>query len=319
VSDSSPPQLLTLISQQSQRPAPPGVRRLCDELLSRYGSAVEAVLFYGSCLRRNDETEGIVDLYVLVDSYRSAYPGLALALGNTLLPPNVFYLELPWGEGLVRAKYAVLSLADFQRGTSQRWFHSYLWGRFAQPATLVYARNPEISQEVQKALAQAVVTFISRVLPNLPECFTAREVWQLGLSLSYRAELRAERVEKLVHLFEVWRAYYEQVTCAAIPALSFPVELVSEAEPFLYQASIPAPSRSLGRLWWVLRSLQGKLLSVLRLFKGLFTFQGGPEYVLWKIERHSGIKVELTARQRRHPLLAVGWVVWRLYRSGAFR
>jgi hypothetical protein len=254
-----------------------------------------------------------------VDSYRSTYPGRALALGNTLLPPNVFYLQLPWGEGLVRAKYAVLSLADFQRGTSQRWFHSYLWGRFAQPAALVYARNPQISQEVQKALAQAVVTFISRVLPSLPECFTAREVWQVGLSLSYRAELRAERAEKLVHLFEAWRDYFEQVTCAAIPALSFPVELVSKAKPFLYRASIPAPRRSLARLSWALRSLQGKLLSVLRLLKGLFTFQGGPEYVLWKIERHSGIKIELTPRQRRHPLLAVGKVVWRLYRSGAFR
>jgi hypothetical protein len=316
---SIPAQLLALISQQSERPAPPGLQPLCNEILSRYGSAVQAVLFYGSCLRRNDETEGIVDLYVLVDNYRTAYPGWALALGNTLLPPNVFYLELPWREGLVRAKYAVLSLADFRRGTSRGWFHSYLWGRFAQPAALVYARDLQITQEVHQALARAVVTFISRVLPRLPESFTTREVWQVGLSLSYRAELRAERVEKVVHLFEVWRDYYEQVTCAAIPAVAFPIELVSETEPFLYRASIPALGRTLSRLSWALRSLQGKMLSVLRLIKGLFTFQGGPEYVLWKIERHSGIKVELTMRERRYPLLAVGRVVWRLYRSGAFR
>jgi hypothetical protein len=316
---SIPPQLLTFISQQSARPAPPGVQPLCNEILSRYGSAVQAVLFYGSCLRRNDETEGIVDLYVLVDNYRSAYPGWTLALGNTLLPPNVFYLELPWREGLVRAKYAVLSLADFQRGTSRGWFHSYLWGRFAQPAALVYSRDLRITREVQQALARAVVTFISRVLPSLPESFTAREVWQDGLSLSYRAELRAERVEKLVHLFEFWRDYYEQVTCAAMPAVSFPVELVSETEPLLYRASIPARGRTLSRLSWALRSLQGKILSVLRLIKGLFTFQGGPEYVLWKIERHSGIKVDFPRRERRYPLLALGRVVWRLYRSGAFR
>jgi hypothetical protein len=184
---------------------------------------------------------------------------------------------------------------------------------------LVYARNLQVTQEVQEALARAVVTFMSRVLPSLPKCFTAREVWQEGLSLSYRAELRAERVEKLVQLFEVWRDYYEQVTGAAMPAVSFPVELASEREPFLYRASIPTPRRCLGQLSWALRSLQGKLLSVLRIAKGLFTFQGGPEYVLWKIERHSGIKIELTPRQRRHPLLEVGRVVWRLYRSGAFR
>jgi hypothetical protein len=312
-------QLLTLINEQSRRPAPPGLEPLCNEILSLYRSAVQAILFYGSCLRRNDETEGIVDLYVLVDNYRSAYPGWALALGNMLLPPNVFYLQLPWREGLVRAKYAVLSLADFQRGTSWGSFHSYLWGRFAQPTALVYVRDARIAQEVEKALAQAVVTFIGRVLPRLPESFTARDLWQDGLTLSYRTELRTERTDKLVHLFEAWQDYYEQVTGAAMPALSFPIELVTEAEPRVYRASIPAPARFLSRSAWGLRSLQGKLLSVLRLAKGLFTFQGGPEYVLWKIERHSGIKVELTTRQRRYPLFAMGRVVWRLYRSGAFR
>ena len=316
---SIPAQLVTLISQHSLRPAPPGVQQLCDEIHSRYGGAIQAVLFYGSCLRRNDETEGIVDLYVLVDSYRRAYPKGTLAAANRLLPPNVFYLELPWGKGLLRAKYAVLSVPDFSRGTSRRWFHSYLWARFAQPTALVYARNTEIALRIHQALAQAVVTFISRVIPKLPVRFTAREIWQEGLALSYRAELRAERPDKVVHLFEAWQDYYEQATRAAMPALPFPVELVAETEPLLYHAAIPTLGRSLSRLTWTVRSLQGKVLSVLRLVKGLFTFQGGPEYVLWKIERHSGIRVEGNLRQGRYPLLEVGKILWRLYRSGAFR
>jgi hypothetical protein len=314
-----PAELVTLVSQHSLRPAPPGVRPLCDDIRSRYGSAVQAVLFYGSCLRRNDETEGIVDLYVLVDSYRRAYPKGTLAAANTLLPPNVFYLERPWGEGLVRAKYAALSVPDFSRGTSGRWFHSYLWARFAQPVALVYARDAQIAEHVHQALGQAVVTFIRRVVPTLPQRFTAREVWQEGLASSYRAELRAERPDKVVHLFEAWQDYYEQVTCAAMPALPFPVEVIAETEPLLYSAAIPAPTRAVSRVAWAVRSLQGKVLSVLRLVKGLFTFQGGPDYVAWKIERHTGIKVELTARQRRYPLLVLWQVVWRLYRSGAFR
>ena len=53
------------------------------------------------------------------------------------------------------------------------------------------------------------------------------------------------------------------------------------------------------------------MLSVLRLVKGLFTFEGGFDYVLWKIERHSGVRVEVSPRARRYPLLA-GWgVIWR--------
>lgn len=314
-----PTQLLALVSEHSTRPIPPGVCSLCEEIVARHGSAVQAILFYGSCLRRNDESEGIVDLYVLLDRYRSGYRNLALALANKALPPNVFYLELPSGEGLVRAKYAVLSLGDFKLGTSRRWFHSYLWARFAQPAVLAYGVNDRIAADVWHALAQAILTFIGRVLPRISEQFTARDLWQQGLTLSYRTELRSERLEKLIHLYEAWEEYYERATRAAVGALPFRVEAIPGTVPSRYDAAISASTRSLSRLAWAVRSLQGKVLSVLRLVKGLFTFQGGPDYIAWKIERHSGIKVELTARQRRVPLLALWQVVWRLYRSGAFR
>lgn len=319
MSVSIPTQLLALVSEQSTRPIPPGVRSLCEEILARHGSAVQAILFYGSCLRRNDESEGIVDLYVLLDRYRSGYHNLALALANKALPPNVFYLELPSPGGLLRAKYAVISLRDFERGTSRRWFHSYLWARFAQPAVMAYARNDRTAADVRHALAQAVLTFIGRVLPRISEQFTARDLWQQGLTLSYRTELRSERVDKLIHLYEAWEQYYDRATRAALGAVPVQVEVVPGTAPPRYEAAISAPARFLSRLVWAIRSLQGKGLSVLRLAKGLFTFQGGPEYVAWKIERHSGIKVELTARQRRYPLLALWQVVWRLYRSGAFR
>jgi hypothetical protein len=58
---------------------------------------------------------------------------------------------------------------------------------------------------------------------------------------------------------------------------------------------------------------------LLRLAKGAFTFVGGVDYLLWKIERHSGVKTTVTAWQRRHPLLAAPGLAWRLYRRGAFR
>ena len=39
--------------------------------------------------------KGIADLYLLVDDYHSAFGSRFQALMNRLLPPNVFYLELP--------------------------------------------------------------------------------------------------------------------------------------------------------------------------------------------------------------------------------
>jgi hypothetical protein len=238
---------------------------------------------------------------------------------NKLLPPNVFYLETTFAGRVVRAKYTVLSLADFQRGTSTAWFHSYLWGRFAQPTGILYARDERVSELVQNALAQAVMTFITRTLPLVPGQFGARELWQKGLLFSYRSELRAERPDKLGRLVDVAQAHYEQITRLAVDLMPFPVQVVSDTEPIQYCAQIPAVKCFLNRLAWSIRFLLGKLLSVLRLFKALFTFQGGVDYVLWKIERHSGIAIELGPRLRRFPLVGLCVTFWRLYRRGAFR
>ena len=311
--------LITLIKQESSREPPDGVGALVEDLLNRYGGVTQAILFYGSCFRTGDDTDGLVDLYVIVDSYRAALPNRLHAMANKLLPPNVFYLELPVQDRVVRTKYAVLSLRDFQRGTSKQWFHSYLWGRFAQPSGLLYARNKKVEEQVRRALAQAVITFITRVMPAVKEKFTARDLWRDGLLLSYRAELRSEKPDKLVNLVDTAPEYYEGVTRAAMGSVPFKVEIFPDPEGFCYRAYIPTAVRYRSQLSWTVRRLQGKVLSILRLFKAVFTFKGGVDYIQWKIERHSGVRVEWTPWLKRHPLLAVCILSWRLYRKGGFR
>lgn len=313
-----PAQLIDLIGQYSIRATSPAVHALADELFRRHGSAIQAILFYGSCLRTNDERDGIVDLYILVDSYRSIYGRGVKGFLNKLLPPNVFYLAIPFQERLVRAKYAVISVTDFQRGTSMRWFHSYLWGRFAQPTKVLYVCNKQIAEQVNAALAQAVMTFVTRVLPRLPRDFTSRDLWCRGFSLSYQAELRAERKDGIGRLFESAPGYYEELTQAVMAVIPGAV-IAKTAYPCRYHVSIPNWRRFQSRWTWVMRQVQGKLLSFLRLLKGLFTFEGGIDYIAWKLERHSGVRIEVTPQLRRHPLRA-GWVFfWRLYRQGVFR
>ena len=219
----------------------------------------------------------------------------------------------------MRTKYAVLSMADFQKGTSRRWFHSYLWGRFSQPTALLFARNDDIAQRVFKSFAQAVLTFVRRVLPNVPPEFTARQLWGRGLTLSYGAELRSENPEKRARLFDEAEAYYEEVTGIAMEALSFPVPVYNSDGPQQYSVTISAGKRRVSRLLWKLRSMQGKLLSILRLLKATATFEGGVDYILWKIERHSGVTVHVEPRLKQRPLLAMWVLAWRLYRKGGFR
>jgi len=290
-----------------------------ETILARYGKATQAILLYGSCMRTGQETEGIVDLYVLVDKYLPAYGNAVLAVMNWLLPPNVFYIEVPFGADVLRAKYAVLTLADFQRGVSPAWFHSYLWGRFSQPVRLLYAKSEQTAQQIHAALAQAVVTFVSRVLPQASEWFSAGEFWRRGLQLSYRAELRAERIGQPARLVNAAEKYYEEITSSVITAIPFEVAIIRQNDTVWYRSNISGRIRFFNRLAWKTRFIQGKCLSVLRLLKGLFTFKGGLNYILWKIERHSGIGIPVDSSLRRHPSIGIWVILWRLYRRGGFR
>ena len=307
------------MSCQGSREPLRAVNVLVETLRARYGTAIQAVLFYGSCYRTGDEQDGLVDLYVLVDGYCSLCRRWSERWMYQILHPTVYYLEVPFDGRLVRCKYAVLSLADFQRGTSMRWFHSYLWGRFSQPAQLVYALDDRVAEQVYKTLGQAIVTFILRVVPEVPPSFDAKDLWQKGLSLSYQAELRAERPADAARLFEADPEYYEAVTGASIETMPFRIEVIRSPEGVQYHASISAWRRRVSHVAWSVRQIQGKLLSLLRLLKGLYTFRNGLDYVLWKIQRHSGITVEITPHVRRHPLLGAPALLWRLYRQGAFR
>ena len=314
-----PSQLLAKIQQVSKRDASPAVSALINEIMLRHGDSVRGILFYGSCLRSGDDLEGLVDLYVLVDEYRSVYRRTIPAVLNKLLPPNVFYLELPFNGHVVRSKYAVLSLTDLLKGSSMSWFHSYLWGRFCQPTALLYTRDDRVTARVHKALAQAVITFMRRVLPRIQSEFSARELWCKGLEFSYRAELRAERPDKVVHLYEAAGDYYEEITPMALDAVPYFSDIINHEGCVYYRTRISKRIRLASRLTWGVRCLLGKMLSVLRLLKGMTTFEGGVDYILWKIQRHSGIAVDVDARLRRHPLLAMWVLSWRLYRQGGFR
>lgn len=314
---SSDDQLKKTVQDWNTRPVPVEIAVLA-EAARRHHNGVAAVLFYGSCLRNSQVDEGIADLYLLVDEYRSAFDSRLQAVLNHLLPPNVFYLEVPYAGKTLRAKYAVLTLEDFGKGTHQ-WFHSYIWGRFAQPSGLVYVRNAETAAQIEEALSRAVFTFVRRALPQAPEIFTVRELWVTGLSLSYRCELRSENPATTARLYDAAPDYYEAVTREALKASDLPIETLVAEGPARYQLRIPSRERRLNRLAWRLRQVQGKALSALRLLKALLTFENGLDYIQWKIERHSGIRIEPGPTLRRFPLLAVCVTFWRLFRKGAFR
>ncbi len=307
--------MLAEIGQECGQPVATELHLLSDRVRDRFGDSVAAVMFYGSCLRSGDPGEGLVDLYVLVDGYAAAYDSLLLRTANGCLPPNVFMLQLRTDSGrTLQAKYAVLSLADFEAGTG-RWFQSYVWGRFAQPSRLVYARDDSVRQRVHAALAQAALTLLREALPCAPDDFDAETIWRSGLALSYGTEMRPEALDRPAQLVQRNAAYFSRLTAAAAPAVDGMQMLAGGG----YRNALSSTQRRRGRHRWTLRRLQGRGLQVARLMKSVLTFENGIDYIAWKLERHTGHPVEVTPRLRRHPLI-FGWpLLWRLLRQKRLR
>lgn len=311
-----PPALVEEIVRQTSIPVPAELQLLCDQLHSRFGEALVAVLFYGSCLRSADPAEGLVDLYAIVDDYRHAHGRRALRLANAWLPPNVSPLQAHTAGGqALQAKCAVLSLADLERGTAL-WFQSYLWGRFAQPSRLVYARDPHIERRIHLSLARAVVRFLSQTVPCQAARFDSQALWQSGLALSYATELRPEAADRPAQLAQHDQEHYRRVTRAAASVIEV-MQAGTGGDDYLNVA--PAAVRQRMARRWKLRRIQGRTLNVLRLVKAVFTFENGVDYVAWKLQRHLGQPVEISPRVRRHPLI-FGWpLLWRLLRQRRLR
>jgi len=314
--EAATPSLQALVAAPLRRPPPAPVRVLAEALAARFGESLVAVLAYGSCLRDVAPQEGLIDLYAVVSDYRSALSGRWRPWTSALLPPGVFYLEMTHGGQRLRAKYAVISRADLAAGIG-RWFHPYLWGRFAQPALLAWGRDDDTAEAMAALLAPAVPRLLAEAAPMLAGGFDADTLWCRGLVLSYGSELRPEAPERVRTLVAHDRGHYRALTRAALPWLSGRLALAPGGTAYICPAN--RWQRAGARLRWRARRIQGVVLSVLRFVKAGATFDGGVDYAAWKLERHTGQPVHIDERVRRHPLI-FGWGLFgRLLRRGMLR
>ena len=303
--------LSALVAEELALPVEPRVTAMAAALADLYPGAARAVLFYGSCLRQGELDGLMLDFYLIVSSYREAYGRGWYALANRLIPPNVFPFE---HDGLA-AKYAVLSEADFARETSTRARSVSVWARFAQPSRLVWARDEAARAAAVAAVAEAAPTLFQFTLPMMDPARQADlpDIWRRGFSLTYGAELRAERAGKSVSIVESEPERYARFGQAALGEVARRMGVGPNGE-------MPLPVRPdrMQRRWRGM-SRKGKPLSVLRLAKATTTFAGGVDYLAWKINRHSGAGIVVKPWQRRWPILGALTLLPRLLRRGAIR
>ena len=283
--------LRKLVEAELGQPVDPRVAAMAEAIAARHGSSSRAVLFYGSCLREKQLDGLMLDFYLIVSDYAAAYDKGWLAKANRLIPPNVF----PFHHDGLAAKYAVLSEADFHRLNGSETRNVSVWARFAQPSRLVWALDDAARGKAIAAVARAAPSLLgaARPYPSGDEL----EPWRHAFSLTYSAELRAERKGRSGSIVDTDPERYRLFLVPALDAI----------EPDAAQGE------------WPRRRIEGKLLSVARLAKASLTYAGGAEYIAWKINRHAGTDIELKPWQKRHPLLAAISLLPRLLRSGAIR
>jgi hypothetical protein len=284
-------ELNALVAAELAGPVDPRVAEMAAAIAAEYPGAARAVLFYGSCLRERNLDGLMLDFYLIVSDYRSAYGRGWLAFANRLLPPNVF----PFEHGGLVAKYAVLSEADFWRLNGPEAGDVSVWARFAQPSRLAWAADEEARSAAVAAVARAAPTLLGHALAATASA-EPLDLWRRGFELTYASELRAERKGRSGSIVDTDPERYSRFGAAALP--------------------LAVPGRA--GAWRRFRR-RGKALSIARLAKATTTYAGGADYLAWKINRHAGTKIEVRPWQRRWPIIGALILLPRLLWRGAIR
>ena len=315
--------LRDFVAAELSAPAPPGAVQLANAIRARHGAAVAAVLFYGSCLRGRS-SEGVLDFYVLVDDYRSCYGNRPLGWLNALLPPNVFHLEIPASQGELACKYALLSLRDFARATRPQSIRPAIWARFCQPSLAIWTRDESARTAVQQGCAAALRTALLRALPLFPDedgrqQLRAVDFWPALFADTYASELRTESPRTIRGLYHSAPGRFDRALRLGLESLEAEGVRVLHGGDSEMVVSQPPGALTRARRVRRLRGPLARLLAIAQLLKSAVTFGDWVPYALWKLERHTGTRIELSERQRRHPFLFAWPEIFRVLRSRELR
>lgn len=295
---------------------------LAQELVRIGEGSVSGVLLFGSQLvQASPDRHSAYDLIVLVDSYPIFYrrfaaaghhrrPPWLLTILARILAPNVIAFFPGGPDGLV-AKCMILTVRDFEKSLTPKARDHFLKGRMVQRVAMLYARDSEVTDRVDGAVAGARDDVLRWVGPALEGPFDARSFARTMLQVSYGGEVRPESRDRVSQVFE---AQADALEVAFQPVLE-----KAEAEGKLLR---DGPGWRLARPVGALRAARvrvyfvwSKARATSRWFKHMFTFNDWLTYIQRKIERRTGMKVEITDLERRYPLILLWPKVVRVLRA----
>ncbi len=290
-------------------------RFLAGKITDEMNGHALAVLFYGSCLRTGDGA-GLMDFYILTDGLEGYGEGVISRFTHNLVPPFVRYFKSEFNGKQVHAKVAVMTLDRFEVLAKPKALDISIWARFAQPVALVFSSDSSAQTRVHSVIRNAIMTAMNWAVHFGPTEGEAGAYWRALFRATYAAELRIEDPSRADQIIALSPARYNTLFLPALDAIGITPAPSGEGG---MQVVIPGRQRHGLKGKWLRRQIASKTINLVRILKGAVTFEGRADYVIWKIERQTGVKVTLTPWQRDHPLLASPKILFQMWRQGAFQ
>ena len=278
--------------------------------------SVVGVLFFGSQrTRANPDHFSAYDFVVVIEAYLPFYRALhaatrvrrgsvLLAALNTVLTPNQISLRLPDGRGAqLHAKCSIFTLDHLRRETSPRRRDHFTIGRLFQPVEVLWARDDAAREALLDALASACALTYTWSRPWLGPSFEVEDYLRTLLRVSMGREIRPEPTgQRTFALHEAQREEQIPVYRALLEGLREDGDLLAAGE----DERSYALARAVGfaerfRLTAYFRL--SLVRATLRWFKYMLTFDDWLDYLLRKVRRHTGQDIQISARERKHPLV----------------
>ena len=305
---------------------PPEVSVTRDLLTEACGDNLVGVVLFGSrLLGTSPDPHSAADLFVVVEEYQRFYRDIGrrlparrraaiMAALNRCLPPNIISIRDP-GDLRAGTKCFVISRRDLATGLSSDAKDHFCRGRMMQQFQIVHARGAEDGERLERDLLDARRLTLEWTPLYLGASFSVLDYCRRMLEVSYAGEIRPESRSRVGEVFNAQRHYlilsYTRVLEEAVAAGNM------ERTKGLYRLSAPPSLQS--RLRWRLFFVQSKIRATLRWSKYMVTFDDWLDYIVRKIERRTGLSLELTPAERRLPVFLLwpkAFTVFRAMRSG---
>lgn len=289
-------------------PVPSDVEACLRALRRSAGETCTGVIFFGSrLLQTSPDAHSAADLFVVVEDYGDFYRRLQsnalidrsprlLAWLNRWLPPNVMLLRPAAGSG-AGCKCCVISREDLERELSPRSLDHFCKGRLTQSVAVVEARDRPSFERLEEMLATARQDSLGWVPAYLAQRFSLTEYCRTMLTVSFSSEIRPEAPERVEEVLQAQKAPLESTfreVLGSEAARVYVEELA--AEDYHRRPGAPVSRR---RAYFH----RTQVRSTLRWVKHPLTFHGWLDYIVRKLNRRTGMEIELTEAERKWPLL----------------